>query len=95
MIGRFGDTLIIIAGCQSLGTFDMARALVERGASAVIGWDEWVDLAHNDRAILHLLEALTAQGLTVKQAVEKTMGEVGPDPTYKSVLTYFPSERGD
>jgi len=95
MIGRFEDTLIIIAGCQSLGTLDMARALVERGASAVIGWDEWVDLAHNDRAILLLLEALTAEALTVKQAVEKTMGEVGPDPTYNSVLTYFPPERGD
>lgn len=94
MVGRFRDTLIIIGGCQSLGTLDMAQALVERGASVVIGWDEWVDLAHNDRAILHLLHALTVEGLTVEQAVERTMNEVGPDPTYKSVLTYYPPERG-
>ena len=94
MVGRFKGTLIIIGGCQSLGTLDMAEALVERGASAVIGWDEWVDLAHNDRAILHLLHALTVEGLTVEEAVERTMSEVGPDPTYKAVLTYYPPERG-
>jgi hypothetical protein len=94
MAGRFDDTLIIIGGCQSMTTLDLARALVERGASAVIGWDTWVDLSHNDKAILRLLHALTAENLTVRQAVEKTMGEIGPDPSYESVLTYFPLERG-
>jgi len=94
MTGRFEDTLILIGGCQSMITSGLARALVERGASAVIGWDDWVDLSHNDEAIIHLLYSLTAEGLTVEQAVEKTMSEVGPDSIYKSVLTYFPPERG-
>jgi len=94
MTGRFEDTLILIGGCQSMITSGLARALVARGASAVIGWDDWVDLNHNDEAIIHLLYLLTAEGLTVEQAVEKTMSEVGPDPIYKSILTYFPPERG-
>lgn len=95
MVGRFDDTLIIIGGCQSLGSLGLASALVERGASAVVGWDEWVDLPHNDNAILHLLHALTVEKLTVKQAIEKTMSEIGPDPIYKSILTYFPKKEGD
>ena len=95
MVGRFDDTLIILGGCQSMGIPDMAGALVGRGASAVIGWDEWVDLSHNDKAILHLLRALTLEKLTVKQAMEKTMNEVGPDPTFRSILTYYPQREGD
>ena len=89
MVGRFDDTLIIIGGCQSLGTPDLAQALIERGASAVIGWNDWVDLTHNDQAILHLLRGLTVEKLTLEQAVRKTMNEIGPDPAYDSSLTYL------
>ncbi len=89
MVGHFDDTLIIIGGCQSLGTPDLAQALIERGASAVIGWNDWVDLSHNDQAILHLLRGLTTEKLTLEQAVRKTMNEIGPDPAYDSSLTYL------
>ena len=89
MVGHFDDTLIIIGGCQSLGTPDLAQAFIERGASAVIGWNDWVDLSHNDQAILHLLRGLTTEKLTLEQAVRKTMNEIGPDPAYDSSLTYL------
>ena len=89
MEGRFEDTLIIIGGCQSLGTPDLAQAFIERGASAVIGWNEWVDLSHNDQTLLHLLHGLTLERLTLEQAVRKTMNEVGSDPAYDSTLTYL------
>jgi hypothetical protein len=94
MEGRFEDTLIIIGGCQSLGTPDLAQAFIERGASAVVGWNEWVDLSHNDQALLHLLRGLTTGKLTLEQAVRKTMNEVGPDPVYDSTLTYLTQEGG-
>jgi hypothetical protein len=87
MEGRFDDTLIVIGGCQSLGTPDLAQAFIARGASAVVGWNEWVDLYHNDQALLHLLRALTIDKLTLEQAVRKTMNEIGPDPAYDSILT--------
>jgi len=92
MKGHFNDTLIIIGGCQSLGTTDLAQALLDRGASAVVGWDEWVDLSHNDQALLYLLRALTIDKLTLEQAVRKTMNEIGPDPAYGSILTYLTQE---
>jgi len=87
--GRFDDTLIIIGGCQSLGTPDLGQALIERGASAVVGWNDWVDMSHNDKAILHLLRGLTTDRLTLEQAVRKTMNEIGPAPAYDSILTYL------
>jgi len=89
MVGHFDDTLIVIGGCQSLGTPDLAQAFIERGASAGIGWNDWVDLSHNDQAILHLLRGLTTEKLTLEQAVRKTMNEIGPDPAYDSSLTYL------
>jgi len=89
MTGRFDDTLIIIGGCQSLGTTDLAQAFIDRGASAVVGWNDWVELSHNDQALLHLLRGLTVEKLTLEQAVRKTMNEIGPDPTYGSTLTYL------
>jgi hypothetical protein len=94
MTGRFDDTLIILGGCQSLATSDLAQAFIDRGAAAVVGWNEWVDLSHNDKAILHLLRGLTTEKLTLEQAVRKTMNEIGPDPTYNSTLTYLTAEGG-
>jgi hypothetical protein len=89
MAGRFDDALIIIGGCQSMGTTDLAQAFIDQGATAVVGWNEWVDLSHNDQALLHLLRGLTVEKLTLEQAVRKTMNEIGPDPAYDSTLTYL------
>ena len=89
MVGHFDDTVIILGGCQSLGSPDMAQALIGRGASAVVGWNGWVDLSHNDQALLHLLRNLTAESLTLERAVRETMNEIGPDPAYESTLTYL------
>ena len=86
MEGRFEDTWIIIGGCQSLAVPDLAQAFLDRGASVVIGWDGMVDLSHNNRAVLHLLQALTVEGLAPQRAVEETMEEIGPDPTYRCSL---------
>jgi hypothetical protein len=94
MTGRFDNTLIILGGCQSLGTPDLAQAFIDRGAAAVVGWNKWVDLSHNDKAILHLLRGLTTEKLTLEQAVRKTMNEIGPDPAYGSTLTYLTQEGG-
>ncbi len=90
MSGLFPATVIIIGGCQSLAAPDLAQAFLDRGASVVIGWDGIVDLSHNNRAILHLLRALAVEGLPLQRAVEETMEEIGPDPTYGSVLSHLP-----
>jgi hypothetical protein len=90
MEGRFEDTLLLLGGCDSLSTPDLAEAFVEQGASAAIGWSGLVDLTYNDETILYLLHLLTVEQVPLGLAVTRTMLEVGPDPTYKSVLTYYP-----
>lgn len=93
MEGRFDDTVLIIGGCDSLSTTGLADAFLERGA-AVIGWNGLVDLDHNDKALLNLLRLLTVEGLSLKQVVEGNRAEVGPDPTFGSLASYYPPHRG-
>jgi hypothetical protein len=95
MAGQFDRTLLIIGGCKSLDTLALAQAFIAKGVAAVVGWNDWVDLSHNDQAIQKLVHALTAENLPLGQAVQETMAQVGPDPTYKSTLVYFPDYQQD
>jgi hypothetical protein len=90
MNGFFLDTVIIIGGCQSLAEPDLAEAFLERGASIVIGWDAMVDLSHNNKTMLHLLQSMTVEGLSPQEAVAAARAEIGADPTYESSLAYLP-----
>jgi len=94
MRGTFANTVIIIGGCQSLAVPDLAQAFLDRGASVVIGWDEMVNLSHNNAAMLALLEGLMEEGLSAPEAVARTMEAVGPDPSYDSSLVYLQPELG-
>jgi hypothetical protein len=94
MRGYFSNTVIIIGGCQSLAAPDLAQAFLDRGASVVIGWDEMVNLSHNNRAMLALLEGMTVEELSPQEAVERTMAVVGPDPSYQSSLHLLEADRG-
>jgi hypothetical protein len=89
MQGRLDDTLLIIGGCESLASPQLAQAFIDRGALAVIGWNDTVDLAYNDRAILRLLLAVVGEKMSVEEAVRRTMIDVGPDPVYGSRLAYL------
>lgn len=86
MRGRFDDTVLIIGGCETLGSPELAEAFLDRGAEAVIGWDDTVDLAHNDQAMLRLLLAIVGERMSLEEAVRRTMIDVGPDPVYHSWL---------
>ena len=89
MKGHFDGTHFIIGGCDSLSSTLLAEALVERGASTVIGWDGLVDLTHNDRALLNIVRLLTVEDATPQEAVAGTQLAIGSDPTFKSSLSYF------
>lgn len=94
MRGELPGAVVVVAGCSILGRTDLARALVERGASVVISWDRSVGLEHVDRATGLLLYYLLGEGLTVDGAVFTAMAEAGPDPEFGSVLTYYPASAG-
>lgn len=88
MRGQFKDTLVIIGGCESLASPQLAAAFLDKGASAVIGWNDTVELKHNDQAVLRLLLGIVGERMSVEEALHQTMLEVGSDPIYQSRLTF-------
>jgi hypothetical protein len=97
MKGKFQNTIIIMMGCDGMGDpeMEMAKAFIDKGAKVYIGWDKSVETAHTDIATTYLLQCLVAKNQTIKYAVNETNSEVKPDPTYGSVLDYYPKEVGD
>jgi len=91
MRGEFDGTTIILMGCSSLATEKTAAAFIDRGAGTVIGWSDTVSPEHTDAATEKLLDYLLKDHLTPAEAVEKTMADMGPDPTYGSVMKSYPS----
>jgi hypothetical protein len=90
--GNFHGATIILMGCDGLKSESAARAFVDRGAKAVMGWDGSVSAEHTDAATERLLQHLVVDKLGTQEAVRRTMTEVGPDPQYGSELVYYPSE---
>jgi len=95
MQGNFDGAAIILSSCLGLCNQHLANALIDKGASVFVSWNEKVTLEHTDRATLVLLKALIVERISVEQAVRRVMKEVGPDPTYESYLGYYPSSKGD
>jgi len=95
MNGRFGNTIIVMMGCNGLTYVDMAKAFTEKGAKLYIGWDNAVSASHTDSAITQLLQHFLIEKLTLSEAVQETLNEVGFDPVYNSQLIYHPLEVGD
>lgn len=95
MKGSFQNAVIIMMGCEGLDNPSMAKAFVEKGAKAYIGWNASVLASHTDQATICLLQHLITERQTVNQAVDGTMKEVGSDPSSESVLLYYPSGVGE
>jgi hypothetical protein len=94
MKGDLQDSAVLMMGCDGLATETIAEALVERGAKAVVSWNGLVSADHTDAVTEQLLRHLVTEGLPLREAVDKTAAEVGPDPAYGSVLRLYPPEGG-
>ena len=95
MRGQLPNTIVVVAGCSILADTDLAQALIDRGASAVISWDRSVGLQHADEATALLVQHLFAGKMTVAEATLSAIAAVGPDPEFGAVLTYYPTTAGD
>jgi len=95
MEGRFPDTVIIMMGCSCLYLDDLAQAFIQKGASTYMGWDMSVRLDYVDEATPILVTNLCSNGMMVKEALDKTMAHVGPDPDYHAHLKYYPRGSGN
>lgn len=95
MNGKFENTLIITMGCEGLTNALMAKAFLDRGAKAYIGWNGPVSASFTDETTICLLQHLIIKKQTTDKALEETFLEKGPDPTYESLLIYYPLEAGE
>lgn len=89
MPGDFDGATVIMMGCGGLYTDRTAEAFTQRGAGAVLGWDNLVSAVHTDLATERLLEKLLVDGLPIDAALAQTMAEVGRDPAYQSTLLRY------
>ena len=69
MVGKFPSSTIILGGCNTLSNPTMAEALVARGASTIVGWDDQVSSWENDKAILTLLEETVTKNQEMEDAI--------------------------
>jgi len=91
MNGRFDDTVIILMSCNGLepGYTQTAEALQEKGARAVISWNNWIEAPNNDGATAMLLDYLINQNNTIQQAVSKIPQQ--QSPLGPSQMLFFPT----
>ena len=92
---RFPNTVIIMMGCSCLYLDDLAQAFIQKGASTYMGWHASFGLDYVDEATPILVANLFSKGMTIKEAVDKTMADLGPDPYYHAYLKYYPGESGN
>lgn len=93
MNGTFDGATIVLMGCNGLTSSTMAAAFVEKGAKAIVSWDDLVTGDHTDDATDRLLELLLEDELPLGAAVGQVAAEVGPDPWYGSELHFYPPEQ--
>ncbi|MEX1255103.1 MAG: hypothetical protein WEE64_12265 [Dehalococcoidia bacterium] len=91
MRGDFNGATVILMGCNGLSTGSTAQAFMDKGAAAVVGWDEAVSAVHTDAATLSLLRHLIDGDLPADDAVAAAMDEVGPDVPFDSTLRTYKS----
>jgi hypothetical protein len=74
LVGRFPKSIIIAMGCWSLkpGCEQMAKAFVDKGAKAYVGWTELVLPGDTDHETTKLLDAFLVKNKTLAAAIEIT-----------------------
>ena len=96
MNGQFNGTVIIVMGCSGIALPDMAQAFIDKGASMYLAWDRSVELYYVDNATTYLINQLCSEELTIREAVDNTMAEAGPDPHYGAELKcFYPPSHND
>lgn len=90
----FNQTAVIMMGCSSLESDDLARSFIEKGASVYIGWNTDIGLEFDDDITLSILDNLCCNNLSIQAAVSAAMHEKGPDPVSGAELKYYPQKKG-
>jgi len=94
-IPKFRNATIIVMGCHSLYSSDMAEACISKGAKIYIGWNGYVTPEHMDKALYRLIYYLYVRKECVGKAVMEVMMEIGRDPEYGAELKFYPIQAYD
>ena len=95
MRGRFNGTVVLAMGCHSFKQNDLAKAFIDKGAGAYLGWTSLVNLDYTDQATLALFRKLCREGETIKKALDGITIELGPEPSHDTRMAYFPPSSGE
>jgi len=90
--GNWMGAVVVLAGCYGTTGDSLPKAFVDRGASAVVGWNQAVSAEHADLASLELVKLLFVDKMKLNAAVHAVMLHIGPDPSYHSSLTVYPTD---
>ena len=106
-IRRYGSglrgSIVMVFSCYSSYRNKLAKAFIDAGAKAYIGWNGPVDTVTNDIALSKLIKYLFVENLTIAQAIRETMKDIimlvekqgFTYPTPLPLLTYYPPNVGD
>ena len=89
MVGKFPRSVVVLGGCSTLSNPSMAESMIGRGASSIIGWNDFVGSADNDRIILNVLEEILINKMEPKAAVNLVMNNYHHNPKYPGILEYY------
>ena len=92
MVGQFPSSTILLGGCSTLSNPSMAKSLIKRGASEIVGWDDLVGSLENDRALLAVLEETVTNNVKVEDAVNSHMEKLNSNSHQNVALRYFSDE---
>lgn len=89
MVGTFPNSTIIIGGCDSMSNNLLAKSLVSRGASGVVGWNNLVSLDDNDKGIFMVIDEIIINKKSVENATKTVMANFTANPTFPAKLEYY------
>ena len=93
MIGEFSDTVFFLGGCSTAKNSSLAKSLINRGASFVVGWDGTTSSGDNDRYMLKNLKEILVNEMKISESVDKVNKEYAlSDHIYNGKIGYFSQE---
>lgn len=89
MEGSFPNSVIVLGGCSTLSNPSLAKSLVNRGASSVVGWDRLIGSTKNDQVVLAFLESVLVNDMQVDDAVQFVNNKFNLDSESNPTFAYY------
>ena len=89
MEGSFPNSVIVLGGCSTLSNPSLAKSLVNRGASSVVGWDRLIGSTKNDQVVLAFLESVLINDMQADDAVQFVNEKFNLDSESNPTFAYY------